>query len=60
MAQLPENKLRAVTESALEAFWASVAERFPEAESGDVSPQPAIELKLAAEKAVAEWIENNL
>jgi hypothetical protein len=52
--------LRSLTEKALDAFWQTIVEQFPEATTGDLSPWATITLSLAAEKAVAEWIANNV
>lgn len=34
-----EQRIKEAAEAADEAFWAVIAERFPEATSGDVSPE---------------------
>jgi hypothetical protein len=52
--------LRLLTEKALDAFWQTIVEQFPEAISGDLSPGATITLSIAAEEAVDEWIENNV
>lgn len=52
--------LRLLTEKALDAFWQTIVEQFPEAISGDLSPSATITLSLAAEEAVEEWIANNV
>ena len=49
-----------ITEDALDAFWQAVADRFPTAESGDLSPWQTIKLDCAAQDAVREWIDNNV
>jgi hypothetical protein len=49
-----------IADEALDAFWKTVVERFPQAEHGDLSPQRTLALQAAAEAAVADWIENNL
>lgn len=46
-------------EDALDAFWKVIADRFPAAYTGDLSPERTIALDMAAERAVGEWIENN-
>jgi len=48
-----------ITERALDAFWKIVAEQFPNAKTGDLSPLATVQIGTAAEKAVSEWIENN-
>jgi hypothetical protein len=52
--------LGSVTEEALEAFWEVLVQRFPQAESGDLSPWATITLSTAAENAIGEWIDNNV
>jgi hypothetical protein len=52
--------LKSVTDEALEAFWQVLVQRFPQAESGDLSPWATITLSTAAENAIGEWIDNNV
>ena len=49
-----------IIEDALDAFWQVVADRFPAAESGDLSPWQTIKLECAAHDALRHWIENNV
>jgi hypothetical protein len=49
-----------LTDRALAAFWEVVADQFPEAESGDLSPWAAIRLEAMAKAAIREWIANNV
>lgn len=49
-----------LTDEALEAFWEVVVKHFPQATTGDLSPMRTIELSLAAEAAIEEWISNNV
>ena len=59
--QLPNDReLLATTNQALEAFWETVALRFPEAQSGDLSPLTTVRLSIVAKDAIAEWVANNL
>ncbi len=46
-------------EEALDAFWEVIAEKFPQATTGDLSPLASIHLQIAAEKAVDEWVNCN-
>jgi hypothetical protein len=48
-----------LVDDALAAFWASVAARYPEAKTGDLSPPTAAALDRAAKAAVAEWVASN-
>jgi hypothetical protein len=52
--------LRSVTDEALDAFWQVIVQRYPQAESGDLSPWATITLSTAAENAIGEWINNNV
>lgn len=52
--------LESVTDEALEAFWRVLVQRFPQAETGDLSPWATIKLSTAAENAIREWIDNNV
>jgi hypothetical protein len=52
--------LQDVADAALEAFWQVMVDRYPEAETGDLSPHAAFALQIAAEDAIAEWIYNNV
>ena len=49
-----------VAAAALEAFWATVAQSYPEIETGDLAPDLVVALRDSAEKAVNSWIEWNL
>jgi len=51
--------LQSVADDALEAFWQVVVQRYPQAETGDLSPIATIRLQTAAENAIAEWVDNN-
>ena len=51
--------LRTLTDEALDAFWQVIVGHYPLAESGDLSPLTTFTLQLAAEDAVAEWIDSN-
>lgn len=52
--------LRSVAGEALEAFWQVIVQRYPQAETGDLSPWATITLQTAAENAIAEWVNNNV
>lgn len=52
--------IRSMTDEALDAFWEVVVKRFPQADTGDLSPGATIALQMAAEDAVGEWIDNNV
>jgi hypothetical protein len=46
----------AIVEAALEAFWATVAARVPEAKSGDFPPDADSAIERAAYEAVTTWL----
>jgi hypothetical protein len=52
--------LRHVVEEALDAFWDVVAENYPLAEAGDLSPLSTVNLDDAAMTAAEEWVRNNV
>lgn len=52
--------LRSVADEALEGFWKVIVQRYPQAETGDLSPWATSTLQTAAENAIAEWIDNNV
>ena len=54
-----QSRIRKVTDKALDAFWSVVAEQFPNAQTGDCSPQTTIALDEAARFAIHEWIAAN-
>ena len=57
---MTNTEIQPIVDEALEAFWDVVVKRFPEAETGDLSPGATIDLQMAAEDAVSEWIANNV
>ncbi len=57
---MPKLNLRNSTDAALDAFWAVIVNRYPQAVTGDLSPGATIALQLAAEDAVYEWIVSNV
>ena len=53
-----EGSLEAALDAA--AFGRVLVRRFPQATTGDLSPERTIGLVLAIEQAAEEWIENNV
>ena len=49
-----------VTGSAWEGFWAAVAVKFPEVESGDLAPGTQVALEEAMRSAILSWYLGNL
>jgi len=54
-----KQRLREVIEDAQMAFWAVVAEKYPEITTGDFSPQDSAQLDEALMKAVTSWLDEN-
>ena len=57
---MPKLNVRNSTDEALDAFWAVIVNRYPQAVTGDLSPGATIALQMAAEDAVYEWIVSNV
>ena len=53
------NRLSNVLEEAEIAFWAVVADSYPEAKHGDFSPDATMKFAAATEEAVTLWLEWN-
>lgn len=60
MAEITEQRIEKAVRVGEDAFWSAIAQSFPEAESGDLSPDAAFALTRAMEKAVREWIDANV
>lgn len=56
---IDEERLIKVTQAAGEAFWQVVADAYPEATTGDLSPLMTIAIDDVMTKSVREWVENN-
>jgi hypothetical protein len=54
-----DDELHELTERAMNAFWQVIADRFPQATTGDLSIDRTVRLHVAVEEAVREWINNN-
>jgi hypothetical protein len=54
-----EEEFKAITRAALDCFWEYIATKFPDTETGDLSPEATVGLELAAFNAVKEWWNNN-
>jgi hypothetical protein len=55
-AVVPAAKLDEATEKAGLAFWAAVAEFFPEVKTGDYPPELTFEFNVACERAIGWWL----
>ena len=60
MAEITEERISNAVLDGEDAFWAVIAEQFPEAESGDLVPDASMALTRALEKAVRAWIDANI
>jgi hypothetical protein len=49
-----------IADEALAEFWHVIVRRFPEAETGDLSPLTAFRLQEAAQAAIEEWVWANV
>jgi hypothetical protein len=58
--QLNKRQLRSVADEALHAFWEIVVGYFPTAETGDLCPWLDIQLQIAAENAIEDWVGSNV
>ncbi len=47
-------------ENGMDAFWTSVAKKFPQVKSGDFSPEETDKLESAMKAAVSSWLKNNM
>jgi len=52
-------RLNAILDEGEAIFWEYIAEAYPEASSGDLSPAEAINLSEAMRSAVTEWLQFN-
>jgi len=49
-----------LADEAQDAFWAVVVRHYPQAKTGDLSPWTTVQLTIAAENAIEEWIWANV
>lgn len=59
-SEMSQAELRSAADEALEAFWQVIVKRYPQAESGDLSPLTTVRLETAAEAAIEEWVWANV
>lgn len=55
-----QDRIGALTEDALDAFWAVIAKGHPTAVGGDLDPEVHDHLEAIATAAVARWVELNV
>lgn len=53
-------RIREATEGAMEAFWAVIARKFPEASTGDLDPAASTAFDDAVDNVVWAWVEANV
>ncbi len=52
--------LKRVTDEAMDAFGEILVRNFPEATSGDLSPEITMQLVFAMEAAIKQWVSANV
>lgn len=57
---MDQARLDLVVAEALDEFWHEVAIAYPEARTGDLSPEMARTLDIHARAAIEEWVELNV
>jgi hypothetical protein len=55
-----DRDLEALVEKATDAFWDVVVRHYPDAESGDLSPERTIAFHALSGEVIREWIRNNV
>jgi len=54
-----DDEMRQLTDEAELAFWATIADKFPEVKTGDFPPDATIEFSEACRLAVNRWLMFN-
>lgn len=54
-----EPDLEEIRDKAIQAFWASVANSFPEIKTGDLSPLVVASFDNYADELIDAWLESN-
>ncbi len=57
---MSNSNLDDVVEAALDAFWGTVVEHYPHAQSGDLNPATCFRFSRLAKEAIEEWIFLNV
>jgi hypothetical protein len=52
-------RIKTATEVAMDAFWAKLAEQFPEITTGDLDPGAVVDFENASVTAATLWIHAN-
>ena len=60
MSEISDERITEAVEDGANSFWAVIAERFPEAKSGDFPPDAEFALTKALENAVRVWLDANV
>lgn len=56
VGDVPAERIREAVRKARDAFWASIAESFPEVTTGDMSPGDDMALESGTNQVVATWL----
>jgi hypothetical protein len=57
---MDEDRIEKALDKGEDAFWAAIAAQFPEAVTGDLSPDMVLTLRRTMERAVREWVNANV
>lgn len=57
---MDEDRIEKALDKGEDAFWAAIAAQFPEAATGDLSPDMVLTLRRTMERAVREWVNANV
>lgn len=60
MTHDPTSPTERLADEALHAFWSVVVAAYPDATTGDLSPETTVALRRLARQAVAEWMRFNV
>ena len=57
---MDEDRIEKAISKGEDAFWAAVTTQFPEATTGDLSPDMVFTLRRTMERAIREWVDANV
>ncbi len=57
---MDETRIKKALNKGEDAFWEAVAAQFPEATSGDLSPDAVFAIRRAMEQAIQAWVDANV
>ncbi len=58
--KMDEKRIQHAISKGEEAFWAAVANEFPEATTGDLSPELVVEMNRILGRVVRAWVDANI